>query len=113
MKSITMIALLVFLGACAASSESDSGERSKGMEVSLGTGGDTIDCPSRNSTCYANVQRMCGNIGVEEVRMPGQGVVETGGRTGSGDDPFASAERQRNYDQPIRLRCKTARSASE
>ena len=113
MKSIMLIVPLVFLGACASSSESDSGERSKGMEVGFGTGSDTVECPSRNSTCYANVQRMCGDRGVEEVRMPGQGTVETGGRTAGADDPFARAGRRRTYDQPVSLRCKPAKSSSK
>ncbi len=113
MKSIMLIVLLVFLGACASSSESDSGERSKDMEVSVGTGSDTVECPSRNSTCYANVQRLCGDRGVEEVRMPGQGIVETGGRTAGADDPFARAGRRRTYDQPVSLRCKPAKPLSK
>ena len=113
MKSIILIVLLVFLGACASSSESDSGERSKGMEVSAGTGGNTIDCPSRNSTCYADVRRMCGERGVEEVSRPGEGRVYTAGRSGSGDDPFARAGRQRTYDQPVTLRCKAVKSSSQ
>ncbi len=113
MKPILLIGLLVFLGACASSSESDSGKRSKGMGVSLGTGGDTIDCPSRNSTCYANVQRMCGERGVEEVSRPGEGQVYTAGRSGSGDDPFARVDRQKNYNRPVSLRCKPAKSTSE
>ena len=113
MKSIMLIVLLVFLGACASSSESDSGERSKGMEVSAGTVGNTIDCPSRNSTCYDDVRRMCGERGVEEVSRPGEGQVYTAGRSGSGDDPFARAGRQRNYDQPVKLRCKAVKSSSQ
>ncbi len=108
-----LIVLLVFLGACASSSESESGERSRGVQVTAGTGGNTIDCPSRNSTCYADVRRMCGERGVEEVRGPGEGRVYTAGRSGSGDDPFARADRQRSYDQPVTLRCKAVKSSSE
>jgi hypothetical protein len=111
MKTIVLIPLLFLLYACASSSESDSGERSKGMEVSAGTGGDTIDCPSRNSTCYAQVRRMCGERGVEEVRGPGQGQVYTAGRSNSGDDPFARVERQKTYDRPVTLRCGIVRSS--
>ncbi len=109
MQTILLIPMLFLLYACASSSESDSGERSKGMQVSAGTGADSIDCPSRNSTCYAQVRRMCGERGVEEVRRPGQGQVYTAGR--SGDDPFARVDRQRTYDQPVTLRCGNVRSS--
>ncbi len=105
--------LKIFMGACASSSYSDSADRSKDMEVSLGRGGDTVECPSRQSTCYASVQRMCGDRGVEEVRMPGQGIVETGGRTAGADDPFARVGRRRTYDQPVSLRCQPAKSLSK
>ena len=111
MKITVLIPLLFLLYACASSSESDSGERSKGMQVSAGTGGDTINCPSRNSTCYAQVRRMCGERGVEEVSVPGQAQVYTAGRSNGGDDPFARADRQKNYDRPVSLRCGAARSS--
>ena len=107
MKILALISLWFFLGACASSSDSDSGERSRGMEVSASTGSDTIDCPSRNSTCYADVRRMCGERGVEEVRGLGEGQVSMAGRSNSGDDPFARADRQKTYNQPVKLRCKT------
>jgi len=105
MKILALIPLWLFLGACASSS--DTGERSKGMEVSASTGSNTFDCPSRNSTCYADVRRMCGEHGVEEVSGPGQGQVSMAGRNSGGDDPFARADRQRSYNEPVRLRCKT------
>jgi hypothetical protein len=111
MKLTVLIPLIFLLGACASNSESGSGERSKGMEVSAGTAGDTINCPSRNSTCYANVRRMCGERGVEEVRVPGQGQVYTAGRSNDGDDPFARVDRQKTYDRPVTLRCRPARSS--
>ena len=112
MKILALIPLWFFLGACASNSDSDSDERSRGVEVSAGTGGNTIDCPSRNSTCYADVRRMCGERGVEEVSQPGQGTVSMAGRDNSGDDPFARADRQRTYNQPVTLRCKTGSSTS-
>ncbi len=112
MKILALIPLWFFLAACASSPDSDSGERSKGVEVSAGTGGGTIDCPSRNSTCYADVRRMCGERGVEEVRGFGQGQVSMAGRNDSGDDPFARADRQKTYNQPVKLRCKTGLSKS-
>jgi hypothetical protein len=111
MKSTVLIPLIFLLGACASNSESGSGERSKGMEVSAGTAGDTINCPSRNSTCYASVRRMCGERGVEEVRVPGQGQVYTAGRSNDGDDPFARVDRQKTYDRPVSLRCRPAKSS--
>ena len=107
MKILALIPLWLFLGACASSSDSDSGERSKGVEVSASTGSNTFDCPSRNSTCYADVRRMCGERGVEVVSGPGQGHVSMAGRNSGGDDPFARADRQRSYNEPVRLRCKT------
>ncbi|MCH8134862.1 MAG: hypothetical protein IIB77_02660 [Proteobacteria bacterium] len=112
MKILALIPLWFFLAACASSPDSDSGERSKGMEVSASAGGNTFECPGRNSTCYADVRSMCGERGVEEVRGPGQGQVYTAGRSGSGDDPFARADRQRTYNQSVRLRCKTGLSTS-
>jgi hypothetical protein len=111
MKTAVLIPLIFLLGACASSSESDSGERSKGMEISAGAGGDTIDCPSRNSTCYAQVRRMCGERGVEEVRRPDQGQVYSAGRSNDGDDPFARVDRQKSYDRPVTLRCGPAKSS--
>ncbi len=107
MKILALIPLWLFLGACASSSDSDSGERSKGVEVSASTGSNTFDCPSRNSTCYADVRRMCGELGVEVVSGPGQGQVSMAGRNSGGDDPFARADRQRSYNEPVRLRCKS------
>lgn len=107
MKILALIPLWLFLGACASSSDSDSGERSKGVEVSASTGSNTFDCPSRNSTCYADVRRMCGERGVEVVSGPGQGQVSMAGRNSGGDDPFARADRQRSYNEPVRLRCKS------
>jgi len=107
MKILILIPLWFFLGACASSSDSDSGKRSKGVEVSASTGGNTFDCPGRNSTCYADVRRICGERGVEEVSRPGQGQVSVAGRSNSGADPFARADRQKSYNQPVRLRCRT------
>ncbi len=112
MKTQVLIPLWFLLGACASSSDSDSGERSKGVEVSASTGSNTYDCPSRNSTCYADVRRMCGERGVEEVSGPGQGQVSMAGRSNSGDDPFARADRQKTHDQPVKLRCKTGSPTS-
>jgi len=106
-----LMVLLVFLGACASSSESDSGERSKDMEVSVGTGSGTVECPSRNSTCYAQVVKICGELGVKEVSVMGQSRVSTAGR--NDDDPFARVNRQKNYDQPVSLRCKDPKPGSE
>lgn len=112
MKTIILIPIVIVLGACASSSESGSGERSKGMQVTAGAA-NTIDCPSRNSTCYADVRRMCGERGMEEVDVLGSGRVSMAGRSGSGDDPFARADRQRNSNRPVSLRCKTPRTKSE
>ena len=112
MKILALIPLWFFLSACASSSDSDSGERSKGVAVTAGTGSNTFDCPSRNSTCYADVRRMCGERGVEEVSGPGQGQVSMAGRNSGGDDPFARADRQRSYNKPVKLRCKTGSPTS-
>ena len=111
MKLTVLIPFIFLLAACASNSESGSGERSKGMEVSAGTAGDTISCPSRNSTCYASVRRMCGERGVEEVKAPGQSQVYTAGRSNDGDDPFARVDRQKTYDRPVTLRCRPAKSS--
>jgi len=106
---IPAVALIV---GCAsdAETESEPKERTKGMEVSAGAA-NTVDCPSRNSTCYANVRKMCGELGVEEVRSMDGRHVSTAGR--NDDDPFARADRQRTYDQPVSLRCKKPKSGSQ
>jgi len=113
LRHLLFIPVLALIAGCASDSETESEpkQRSKGFEVTAGTGSDTIDCPSRNSTCYAQVVRMCGERGVKEVSIMGQSRVSTAGR--SGDDPFARAERQKNYDQPVSLRCKDPKPGTE
>lgn len=97
---------------CASDSETESEpkELTKGMEISAGVA-NTIECPSRNSTCYADVRKMCGELGVEEVRSIGGKQTSTAGR--NDDDPFARADRQRSYSQPVSLRCKQPKSSSQ
>jgi hypothetical protein len=111
MKTIMLIAAMLFLGACASDSEEqdESFERTKGMQVTAGTS-NTIQCPSRNSECYAQVRKMCGDLGVKEVATMDIGRVQT---AGGSDDPFAKADRQKNYNQPVSVRCKKPRRTSE
>lgn len=108
LKLATVVLLVVLAAACAADPDAEPSERSRGVEVSAGMGGDTISCPGRNSSCYANVRRACGDLGVEEVSTMGGSRVTTAGRSG-GDDPFARADRQRSAREPISLRCKKPR----
>ena len=113
LRHLLFIPVLALIVGCASDSETQSEpkERSKNMQISAGVGSDSIDCPSRNSTCYAQVVKMCGELGVKEVRSMQQRQVTTAGR--GDDDPFARAERQKNYNQPVSLRCKEPKSASE
>jgi len=113
MKTILIIPMMMALlfGCASDGKEKEESTRTKGMQVTAGNM-NTVDCPSRNSTCYANVRRACGDLGVEEVKTMDRGRVSTAGRTGSTDDPFERAERQRTYDEPVSLRCR-AKPASE
>jgi len=111
LRQLLLIPMAALIVGCASDSETESepAERTKGMEVSAGTA-NTIDCPSRNSACYANVRKMCGERGVEEVHSFGHGQVSTAGR--NDDDPFARADRQKSYNQPVSLRCKQPKPGS-
>jgi hypothetical protein len=113
LRQLLFIPMLALIVGCASDSETESepSERSKGFEISAGTGSNNIDCPSRNSTCYAQVVKMCGELGVKEVSVMGQSRVSTAGR--NDDDPFARADRQKNYNQPVSLRCKEPKPESD
>ena len=112
LRQLLLIPMLALIVGCASDSETESepSERSKGMEISAGTGSDSIECPSRHSNCYAQVVKMCGELGVKEVRSMQQRQVSTAGR--GDDDPFARADRQKSYDQPVSLRCKDPKPQS-
>ena len=112
LRQLLFIPMAALIVGCASNAETESEpkERSEGVQISAGFGSDSIDCPSRNSTCYAQVVEMCGELGVKEVRSMGQRQVST---AGSGDDdPFARVDRQKNYNQPVSLRCKDRKSGS-
>lgn len=113
LRQLLLIPAAALIVGCASDSETESepSERSKGMQMSAGFGSDTIECPSRNSTCYADVKKMCGELGVKEVSKMGQSQVSTAGR--GDDDPFARADRRRSYDQPVSLRCKDPKRGTE
>ena len=105
LRQLILIPVAAVIVGCASDSETESepSGRTKSMQVTGGTVG-AIECPGRNSTCYANVRKMCGELGVEEVRSMSQRQVSTAGR--GDDDPFARADRQKSYNQPVLLRCK-------
>lgn len=115
MKTIMLLPAVALLCACASTSDSagdsEPRQRTSGMQVSASAGGDTVDCPSRNSTCYNNVVRACGDRGVEVVDIMGRSRVTTAGRSGSTDDPFARVDATRNpSSKPVSVRCREERS---
>lgn len=109
-KKAIVLPLLLLTAACASNPDAAPSERSRGMEITAGVGSGAVECPGRNSTCYENVRRACGDLGVDEVSMLGRSRVSTAGRSGSTDDPFARADRRRRGDEPISLRCKKPRN---
>lgn len=111
MRMIVLLPMVLLISACASTSETDADaepqERTSGFQVTASAGGDSIQCPHRNSTCYHNVVRACGDLGVEEVGFASTGHVSTAGRGGSSDDPFARVEGARDPSRkPVLLRCR-------
>lgn len=109
MKIKMLLPVVLLISACASNSETetdpDQEERTSGFQVSASAGGDTVMCPNRQSSCYYNVVRACGELGVVEVGMD-RGHVSTAGGRGSTDDPFARMDAARSPSaKPVTLKC--------
>ena len=111
MKTITLVAVALFLSACASSS--DSGSRTSGTSVSFGDTSGAIECDPRRYDCHFEARNICGTAGYQIVDSGRSGMVSAGS-TGSSraDDPFGAVRggSSRSADPvtgTIKFKCKT------